>query len=209
MLHSTYTTFKAAVASAVGAATPAGHTSRTHVVPSLDDMTAEELKRHVAEELIPNFRTIKLKDKMLSEIIIQLMPHCNQAEGRVLEREMGKENTFDDPDAVLAACTAIVSGNTDSTIEDARREAGSMPEGTPRLAAIAAAAAMVPGGASPGTSTHPPRHNLQFSSFYIEREKVHALQARHSDHITQRAAWDFKVASKTMMVLAPNFHVLR
>ena len=97
---------------------------------------------------------------MLSEIIIQLMPHCNQAEGRVLEREMGKENTFDDPDAVLAACTAIVSGNTDSTIEDARREAGSMPEGTPRLAAIAAAAAMVPGGASPGTSTHPPRHNL-------------------------------------------------
>ena len=78
----------------------------------------------------------------------------------MLEREMCKENTFDDPDAVLAACTAIVSGNTDSTIEDARREAGSMPEGTPRLAAIAAAAAMVPGGASPGTLTHPPRHNL-------------------------------------------------
>ena len=48
MLHSTYNTFKAAVASAVSAATPAGHTTRTQVVPSLGDMTAEELKRHVA-----------------------------------------------------------------------------------------------------------------------------------------------------------------
>ena len=51
--------------------------------------------------------------------------------------------------------------------------------------------------------------NLQFSSFYIEREKVHVLQARHSDHITQRAAWNYKVASKTMPLRAPNFHVLR
>ena len=34
-----------------------------------------------------------------------------------------------------------------------------MPEGAPRLAAIAAAAAMTPGGATPGTSTYPPRHN--------------------------------------------------
>ena len=48
MLHSTYNTFEAAVASAVSAATPAGHTARTQVVPSLGDMTAEELKRHVA-----------------------------------------------------------------------------------------------------------------------------------------------------------------
>ena len=111
------------------------------------------------EELLPNFRTISLEKERLSEIIVQLMPHCNQAEGRVLEREMAKEGKFDDPDAVLAACTAIVSGNSDSTIEDARREAGSMPEGAPRVAAIAAAAAMRPGVASPGISTYPPRHN--------------------------------------------------
>ena len=99
---------------------------------------------HLRDELIPYFRTIKLEKEMLSEIIdVQLMPFGNQAEGRVLEREMRKDKTFDDPDAVLAACTAIVSGNTDSTIEDARRDAGSMPEGAPRVAAMAAGTGLI------------------------------------------------------------------
>ena len=56
---------------------------------------------YLREELLPYLRTITLTGEMLSEIIVQLMPLGNQAEGRVLEREMRKEGTFTDPDAVL------------------------------------------------------------------------------------------------------------
>ena len=103
---------------------------------------------YLRDELIPHFRTVKLDGTMLSEIIVQMMPLMNQSEGRVLEREMKKAKTYDDPDAVLVACTEIVSGSADTLIENARREAGAMPEGAPRLAALAAAAAMTPGRAA-------------------------------------------------------------
>jgi len=108
---------------------------------------------YLRDELIPHFRTVKLDGTMLSEIIVQMMPLMNQSEGRVLEREMKKAKTYDDPDAVLMACTEIVSGSADTLIENARREAGSMPEGAPRLAALAAAAAMTPGGAATPATT--------------------------------------------------------
>ena len=94
---------------------------------------------------------------MLSEIIVQMMPAMNQTEGRGLEREMKKARTFDDPDAVLEACTEIVSGSADATIENARRDAGAMPEGAHREAALAAVAAMTPGGVVTPPTTGAPR----------------------------------------------------
>ena len=48
MLHSAYNTFKGAVAAAVSATTPAGLPAGARVVPSLSDMSAEELKRQLA-----------------------------------------------------------------------------------------------------------------------------------------------------------------
>ena len=48
MLQTAYNDFKAAVAAAVGATTPAGHAAGTQVVPSLSDMGPDELKRHLA-----------------------------------------------------------------------------------------------------------------------------------------------------------------
>ena len=48
MLQTAYNNFKAAVATAIGATTPAGHTAGTQVVPAVSDMGPEELKRHLA-----------------------------------------------------------------------------------------------------------------------------------------------------------------
>ena len=119
---------------------------------------------YLRDELIPHFRTYNLEGMMLSEVMVQLMPPMNQSEGRVLEREMKRAKTFDDPDAVLMACTEIVSGSADTMIEDARRAAGSMPEGAPRLAALAAAAAMTPGGAATPTTAGAPRRTAAAAS---------------------------------------------
>mgnify|MGYP001165091809 CR=1 FL=1 len=40
------------------------------------------------EQLMPFFRTVKLEKETLSEVFVQLMPACNQGEGRTLEREI-------------------------------------------------------------------------------------------------------------------------
>ena len=111
---------------------------------------------HLREELIPNFRTITLKGEMLSEVIVKLMPLCNASEGRTLQREMTKAKTWNDCEAVLRECVAIISGDADAQVEDARRSAAIMPAGAARVAAIAAAASMVPGGGPPPPSGRPP-----------------------------------------------------
>ena len=111
---------------------------------------------HLREELIPNFRTITLKGAMLSEVIVKIMPLCNASEGRTLQREMVKAGTWTDCEAVLRESVAIISGDADAQVEDARRSAAIMPAGAARTSAIAAAASMVPGGGPPPPSGRPP-----------------------------------------------------
>jgi hypothetical protein len=93
---------------------------------------------------------------MLSEVIVKFMPLCNASEGRTLQREMTKAKTWDDCEAVLRECVAIISGDADAQVEDARRSAAIMPAGAARVAAIAAAASMVPGGGPPPPAGRPP-----------------------------------------------------
>ncbi|MGB0685920.1 MAG: hypothetical protein ACPGQD_07050, partial [Planctomycetota bacterium] len=100
------------------------------------------------EQLMPFFRTVKLEKETLSEVFVQLMPACNQGEGRTLEREMTAKGTWSDPEKVLRECITIVMGSADTDIEDARRSAAALPAGAAREAAMAAAAALVPGMAA-------------------------------------------------------------